>query len=254
MVYMHEQTKLKFELYYLLKLKKIFIKLVTFWIFPQKVRKNTRNFLFYFSFTDYLKFKKQDFSIVSLGNNCLPRVLMTAIKLKPRKLYGEKSMPFDLKISPDLNRTIELIDNNFADFFENITLSKELFPHDYKLSKQEFRKRYDLRIKNFLEIMQSDKKIYFIYSDMDNNIKAESLYNLYDVLKRKRNKKPFKLIVIVRNPINIKDNPNIKIIVENFKIKDADWVESFINDYGDINNYYTEFCNNIKNKIISLIN
>lgn len=250
---MHEQTRLKFGLYYLLKLKKIFIKLVTFWIFPKKLRKNTRNLLFYFSFTDYLKFKKQNFIIVSLGNNCLPRVLTTALKLKPRKLYGEKSMPFDLKISPDLNRIIELIDNNFSDFFENITLSKELFPHDYKLSNQEFRRRYDLRIKNFLETMQSDKKIYFIYSDMDNVIKTESLYNLYDVLKHKRNEKPFKLIVLTRNPINITNNPNIKIIVENFKIKDANWVESFINEYGNINNYYTEFCNNIKDKLIPLI-
>lgn len=88
---------------------------------------------------------------------------------------------------------------------------------------------------------------------MDNVIKTESLYNLYDVLKYKRNEKPFKLIVLTRNPINITNNPNIKIIVENFKIKDANWVESFINEYGNINNYYTEFCNNIKDKLIPLI-
>lgn len=48
---------------------------------------------------------------------------------------------------------------------------------------------------------------------------------LYNILKLKRTGKPF------------------KIIVKNFKINDANWVESFINDYKNINNQYTEFCN-----------
>lgn len=78
------------DMYYLLKLKKIVIKLLTFWIFQINLRKNARNFLFYFSFKDYIKFKHQNFHIVSLGNDCMPRVLTTAIKLKPRKIYGKK--------------------------------------------------------------------------------------------------------------------------------------------------------------------
>lgn len=81
-------------MYYLLIAKKFFVKLLTCFIFPEKLRKNARNFLFYFSFEDYIRFKTQNFHIVSLGCDCLPRVLTTAIKLKPRKIYGEKTLPF----------------------------------------------------------------------------------------------------------------------------------------------------------------
>ena len=77
-------------MYYLFKLKKLIIKILIFWICSKKLRKNVRNFLFYFSVIDYFRFKKQKFHIVSLGSNCLPRVLTTAVKLKPRKIYGKK--------------------------------------------------------------------------------------------------------------------------------------------------------------------
>ena len=240
-------------MYNILHIKKLICKLLTCWIFSPNLRKNARNFLFYFSFNDYLRFKKQDFYIVSLGNNCLPRVIATAIKLKPRKIYGEKTMPFDLKVTPDLNRTIKLINNNFDDFFDDIKISKDLFPHDYKLSETKFKKRYTQRIKNFLDVINSSKQIYFIYSDFDNLIDRKSLINLFNILKLKRNGKPFKIIVLTARPIKNINNPDIKIIVKNFKINDANWVESFINDYKNINNCYTEFCNSIEKEIFEVI-
>ena len=89
----------------MLKLKKLLCKTLTCFIFPERLRKNLRNFLFYFSIVDFIRFKLQNFHIVSLGNNCLPRVLTTAVKLKPRKIYGEKTLPFDLKYSYDLEKT-----------------------------------------------------------------------------------------------------------------------------------------------------
>ena len=206
-------------MFYLLIAKKLFVKLLTCFIFPEKLRKNVRNFLFYFSFVDYVRFKRQNFHIISLGSDCLPRVLTTAVKLKPRKIYGEKTLPFDLKYSYDLEKTAKLIQNNFNDFFEDIKLTKELFPHDYKLTKQQFETRYNKRIKNFLKVMTSDKMIYFIYSDFDNQIDVNTIRKLYYLLKNKRNGKPFKIIVLTAKTINI-SNPDIYVIVHDFKIKD----------------------------------
>lgn len=183
----------------------------------------------------------------------LPRVLTTAVKLKPRKIYGEKTLPFDLKYSYDLEKTAKLIQNNFNDFFEDIKLTKELFPHDYKLTKQQFETRYNKRIKNFLKVMTSDKMIYFIYSDFDNQIDVNTIRKLYYVLKNKRNGKPFKIIVLTAKTINI-SNPDIYVIVQDFKIKDGTWIKSFINDYGDKKNQYTEFCNITGEKLKHIIN
>lgn len=145
----------------MLKLKKLLCKTLTCFIFPERLRKNVKNFLFYFSFADYIRFKKQNFHIVSLGCDCLPRVLTTAIKLKPRKIYGEKTLPFDLKYSFDLERTAELI---------------------------------------------------------------------------------------------IISNPDIYVIVQDFKINDGTWIKSFINDYGNIDNDYSRFCKNTGKKLKHIIN
>ena len=237
----------------MLKLKKLLCKFLTCFIFPEKLRKNVRNFLFYFSFEDYIRFKTQNFHIVSLGCDCLPRVLTTAIKLKPRKIYGEKTLPFDLKYSFDLERTTELIQNNFTDFFEDIKLTKEFFPHDYKLTKKQFDTRYKKRISNFLELMASEKMIYFIYADFENIIDAKNINKLYDTLKNKRNGKPFRIIILTSKPINI-SNSDIHVIVDNFRIKDGKWIRSFINDYGDIDNDYSRFCGNTGKKLKHIIN
>ena len=236
----------------MLKLKKLLCKTLTCIIIPGRLRKNVRNFLFYFSFEDYIRFKRQNFHIVSLGCDCLPRVLTTAIKLKPRKIYGEKTLPFDLKYSFDLERTAELIQNNFIDFFEDIKLTKELFPHDYKLTKEQFTMRYRKRISNFLELMKSEKLIYFIYADFDKFIDTENINKLYDTLKNKRNGKPFRIIILTAKPVNI-SYPDVLVIVQDFKINDGTWIKSFINDYGEIDDKYSRFCKNAGKEIKKFI-
>lgn len=240
------------DMYYLLKLKKIIIKLFTYWIFQKNLRKNARNFLFYFSFKDYMKFKRQNFHIVSLGNDCMPRVLTTAIKLKPRKIYGEKTLPFDLCRSFELTKINKLIENDFENYFDNLIICEKFYPHDYKLSKEQFITRYKKRINNFIEIMHSEKMIYFIYADFDNKIDADNIIKLYSTLKNKRAHKPFKLIILTAKPINI-TNSNIIIIAEDLKIKNGNWVKSFINDYGNINDDYSKFCNKVGKKLSDFI-
>lgn len=235
-------------MFYLLIAKKLLCKTLTFFIFPEKLRKNVRNFLFYFSFADYIRFKRQNFHIVSLGCDCLPRVLTTAVKLKPRKIYGEKTLPFDLCRSFDLSKTIKLIETDFENYFDNLNISKELYPHDYKLTKEQFIIRYKKRISNFLELMKSEKSIYFIYADFDNLIDANAIEKLYSVLENKRNGRLFRVIILTAKPINI-SNSDIHVIVDHFRIKDGKWIRSFINDYGEIDNDYARFCRKVGDEI-----
>lgn len=58
-----------------------------------------------------------------MGSDCLPRVLTTAVKLKPRKIYGEKTLPFDLCRSYDLKKIIKFIETDFKTYFDNLTTS-----------------------------------------------------------------------------------------------------------------------------------
>ena len=253
--------------YNLLKVKKFIIKLFTIWIFPKRSKKNIRNFLFYFSLADFIRFKKQNFYIVSLGHNCLPRVLTTAIKLKPRKIYGEKTCPFDLNLNFDINKTTELIETDFQNFFKDLEFDKNtnqwinkylsaVYNHDSKLNREEFINRYKNRIKNFLDILNSEKNVYFIfypYNHQSELVNETSIVNLYNAIALKRQGKPFKLIIISSKIINNLNNPNIIQIIEDFEITDPDWVEKCLNEYGNFDNIYTEFCQNAGKKLKQII-
>lgn len=251
-------------MYFLLKFKKIISKLLTCWILSKKARKNARNFLFYFSLTDYIRFKKQNFYIVSLGHNCLPRVLATVVKLKPRKMYGEKTCPFDLSLNFDINKIAELINNNFENFFDNLEFNEtdkrwenkylnSIYVHDSKLSRKQFEIRYSKRINNFLNIINSDKIIYFIYYPHSNeSLTKENILTLYNSLFKRRNNKPFKLIIIVPEFINDINEQNICQIVESCDLE-PDWLNAFINEYGEINNKYTQFVQQAGDKLKKII-
>lgn len=246
-------------MFFYLKLKKILIKLITFWL-PKKYRKNTRNFLFYFSLKNFLKFKKQNYHIIPLGNNCLPRVLMTTINVKPRKIYGEKTYPFDLCEFKDITKIIEIIKNDFNNFFDGLEYknnkwinecTKSYYPHDNMLKLDEFKKRYKKRIINFQNTLNSNKKIYFVYSNFEKKLLQQDILELFNVLQTKTNN--FKLIIISNYQLENIKNKNIIQITENFKIQHNNWVELMINEYKNQNNNYTKFAENIYKKIINYL-
>ena len=235
---------------------------MTFWIINKHWRKNARNFLFYFSIVDFIKFRRQKFHIVSLGNNCLPRVLMTAIKLKPRKIYGEQTCPFDLCISNDIKSTTELIRNDFQNYFaglefaDNGWINKKInciYIHDKNLNDTQFKKRYIKRIKNFINLLHSSKKIYFVYSNYNSEktITQCDIQNLYNILKLKRCQKPFELILLT--PFKINGLGNIIQIVDDIKINDADWGVNMINKYNNIDNKYTHYSHRVFIKLKDII-
>ena len=227
-----------------LKLKMILCKILTFWLIPSKNRKLIREFLFWFSLEDYRRFKNSNYYIVSLGNSCLSRALLVAAGLKPRRFYGEKSCPFDLYFSTDIKNTIRLIENDFLDFFKDIDL--DAFPHDDKLTICQFKKRYQKRIENFLDIQKSEKIVYYVYSNYTNVPEITDITKLYDVLKAKRGTKPFALVILTNNYIDV---PGIIQIPYDIQIDDSMAIEFIINRYKDYDNKYTVFCDYMKDKL-----
>lgn len=153
----------------------------------------------------------------------------------------------------DLSKTIKLIETDFENYFDKMNISKELYPHDYKLTKEQFIIRYRKRISNFLEVIASEKMIFFIYADFKKIINANAIDKLYSVLENKRNGKPFRIIILTAKLIII-SNPDIYVIVQDFKINDGTWIKSFINDYGNIDNDYSRFCKNTGKKLKHIIN
>lgn len=226
-------------MFYLQRTKKFICKVLTCFL-PYKHRIFYRDALYWFTFSDYIRFKRANYHIVSLGSNCLPRGLTTAIKLKPRRFYGEKSCPFDLSTNTDLNKIAHFIKTDFSDYFDNILININTFPHDYEFSYEVFYKRYKNRIQNFQEIMQSEKIIYFIHSNYTQVPQREDIFNLYEVLKTKRHDKPFKLIILTSE--YIEGLQDIIQIPYNLKIDDGGWLVYMINEYGKYNNKYTKYC------------
>lgn len=231
----------------LLKFKMFICKLLTFWIIPSKTRKLFREMLFWFSYSDYVRFKHANYQVVSLGNSCLTRTLAVATGIKPRRFYGEKSCPFDLCYS-DLKRTIELIEKDFDGFFNNIDIEK--FPHDEKFNFIHFKNRYEKRIQNFLEILNSNKKIYYIYSNYSTVPDAKDINKLYELLKVKRKEKPFELIILTTEHIDV---PNIIQIPYKITIDDRKVNQIIIDKFNTFDNKFTRFRDYIENELKKIV-
>lgn len=160
---------------------------------------------------------EKKYEIVSLGQNCLPRTILTRWGIKPSKAQGELSCPFDL-VKHELDRIIYYIENDFEGYFDDLyfKLCKKnffdfrgrgvwikndgtIFFHDKDCKKDDKEKliqRISRRIDNFREIIKSDKPILFVMNVMnyanDPNINMK-LVRLYNILKHIRGDKFFKI-------------------------------------------------------------
>ena len=130
---------------------------------------------------------------ICMGEDCLPRSLLTFAKIKPSKSKGELTLPFDLMIS-DIKSIQNLLDENFDRFFENLiskphnsfkndgnfiqnVYDKFIFNHEseatcigYNIKGsfyteddfREFKLRYQQRINNMIVVLSNEKKKCFI--------------------------------------------------------------------------------------------
>ena len=141
-----------------------------------------------------------EYEIITLGYNCQPRTYLTYNELIPTKKAGRKTMVFDLNFHPTKSVTY-VLNNDFLDYFENfeydfyepfgnnnwqIKKLKIIFNHDNDCKENEFEKiknRYQRRINNFKEAINTDKFLFFVHSP-DETATIEDINDLYKTLKR----------------------------------------------------------------------
>ncbi len=155
--------------------------------------------------------KKTNYKIVSLGHNCLPRTVLTRWGIKPDKLHGELTMPFDLATYETFEITNNIKDN-FKDFFNNLQFKKTglffntkqfwikapdliEFVHEKNLGKNDKNKLveiYKKRIENFKNQMEDPTPILFVQLLGD----CQDINNLYEAISFLREDRPFKFVII----------------------------------------------------------
>ena len=163
---------------------------------------------------------RNQFKIVSLGWNCMPRTLTTLWMLKPSKGVGEKSMPFDLIASPP-DAVAHYLETDFSDYFEgnwvyktvnnytcwfNETWDNVLYPHEIGLGNSEedlakLKSKLHERIKNFREALTFEGPILFVmhkatwWDKLPLEHKVEDIERIARSIARIRGDKPFKILV-----------------------------------------------------------
>lgn len=185
------------------------------------------------------------YKIISLGTFCLPRVIATFNGLKPRRLQGEKSCPFDLAFFNDIDKISELIDTNFKEFYDDLVYEcpkdwnhatwvnytyKAYLNHEDTLTRREVVERYNKRICNFYEYLNDNTKHKFFLIASLCEISKSQITNLKNILSKYMNKDEFDIIYInLSNKIlefNNVDTFVINISKRNFvKInKSGNWI------------------------------
>ena len=157
--------------------------------------------------SDFQYFQKncKNYKIIPFGNYCLPRVVTTLNRLKPTKKYGEESFPFDLCFS-DFECNIKLLSNKFRGFYKNLKIDKTkncyinkqlnmIFNHDV-MPLDEFKTRYNNRIKNLYTILKNnDKYLYFIIATFK-PITNKLIESFIKEITKYRETKTYSIIVI----------------------------------------------------------
>ena len=161
-----------------------------------------------------------DYQIISLGSNCLPRRLLTTYGIKPSKEEGELTCPFDLCVTP-IKAVIEILKNNFSDFFDDIEFNTEKgfwvnkkykidFNHD-KDSKKDFVERFQKRIQNFKMLINNNKYTYFVYFN-EKKVSESKINKLNSIIKMLKNDTTYQLIIIDIWNSKLESHDNIEIV------------------------------------------
>ena len=185
-----------------------------------------------FNIFDYFKFKNLKYNIISLGQNCFPRVICSFAKLKPTKIYGELSCPFDLAYYYNIDKIIELLNNNFENLFDETYFDEKEdtyinyalninFVHDGKLTKEELISRYNKRIENFNFYLNSEKPLICVFY-ASSQLSEKHILDIYNYIKSKRENKKFGLVIAHNSNINFENKPKEVFLVDKVDIFNLD--------------------------------
>ena len=188
-----------------------------------------------------LMFKRiKKVNIVALGQNCQPRTILTRWKVKPRKIQGELTCPFDLAVfgMPEVTKSLK---TDFNEFFDDMeyngiywikTPNCIEFSHDKRFGKndkEKLIKLYKKRIENFRNITSKETPVLFIQILGED----EDIDNLYEQLLKIRDIKPFKLVVVdtqnVLSKVNYDDILLVKAVYPCEEYKKNWWKKEYYN-------------------------
>ena len=204
--------------------------------------------------------KKIKTEIIPLGQNCIPRTVLTRWKIKSSKIFGEKTYPFDLAVFglPEITKCLK---NDFNEIFDNLLFNGEYwykspnciyFMHDKKYKENEKEKlisKYKKRINNFRTKINETDNILFVQILGED----EDIINQYNELKRLRNDKPFKMAIIdtqnIVKSIDLKDIYVLKLPFPSEEYKNNWWKKEFYNSKigKQFEKQIADFCLNVLN-------
>lgn len=184
--------------------------------------------------------KKEEIKIIPLGQNCMPRTILTRWGIKPRKIFGELTYPFDLAVF-GMKEITKCLRTDFSEFFDNLEYTPNgwikapnciYFSHDkhYKQNdKEKLIKLYTKRIKNFrAEIRESEDILFFQILGED-----EDIENQYKAISKLRYKEAFKFAVVdtqnVAANINLENLYILKLPFPSEEYKKFWWKKEFYN-------------------------
>lgn len=188
-----------------------------------------------------MKKEHDKINIIPLGQNCMPRTILTRWKVKPRKLFGEPTYPFDLAVFgiPEITKILK---TDFAEFFNDLEFNGHYwikapnciyFSHDKNFGKDDKFKiieRYTKRIENFNNAVTDSTPVIFLQILGGD----EEIMKQYNELKRIRNSRPFKFIVVDTQNVTDKefefeDLISVKIPYPKTDYKENWWRKEYYN-------------------------
>lgn len=160
-----------------------------------------------------------NYKIIPLGTYCMPRCITTFSGIKPTRKQGEKTLPFDLAFYDNMAKNVRLVDSHFKGFYNGLKYNKEkkwyynpefqaVFNHDGMLSRAEFRKRYDARIKNLYNYINDKKSHLFFVIASFKPVRQATFERLIKAIYRYRKELDFDIIFL--NQSTKKTNYSIK--------------------------------------------
>lgn len=178
--------------------------------------------------------------IIPLGQNCMPRTILTRWGIKKRKFFGELTYPFDFAVfgMPEITKTLK---TDFNEFFNDLEYKTDYwikapnciyFSHDKRYKekdKQKLINLYTKRINNFRKTIEEQDNILFFQILGD----SEDIENQYNALRNITNNKPFKFAIVdtenITKEINLKNVYILKLKMPNEQYKNNWWKEEYYN-------------------------
>lgn len=226
-------------------------------------RSSLKKFNLFTYFEDKNYYSNLNYKIIPIGQNCLPRILASRAKLKPYKIYGELTCPFDLNYHQSLDQIISILDSKFENYFDGLGYDESektyinyktlvVYFHDAHLTIEKFKKLYIRRINNFFHYMSLEKHLFFVLATSE-IVSNEQMLHLKNSIYKLREGRPFSLIVINHNLKNnlIFEDKSIFVINQEALPTKA-WVEELETEKGII--FYNNIVEPMKDFIQKTIN